>query len=63
MLAKRYNLEIWTVDVVRTETAKRSDRFFHIRPDTDVLLALGVAKVLIGETSTMRPLSLPTTSF
>ncbi len=49
MLAKRNNLEIWTVDVVRTETAKRSDRFFQIRPDTDVLLALGVAKVLIEE--------------
>ncbi|WP_010477727.1 molybdopterin-dependent oxidoreductase [Thermococcus zilligii] len=49
MLAKRNNLEIWTVDVVRTETAKRSDRFFQIRPDTDVLFALGVAKVLIVE--------------
>ncbi|WP_297092500.1 molybdopterin-dependent oxidoreductase [Thermococcus sp.] len=49
MLAKRYNLEIWTVDVVRTETAKRSDRFFQVRPGTDVLLALGVAKVIIEE--------------
>ena len=49
MLAKKNNLEIWTVDVVRTETAKRSDRFFQIRPDTDVLFALGVAKVLIEE--------------
>ncbi len=49
MLAKKNNLEIWTVDVVRTETAKRSDRFFQIRPDTDVLLALGAAKVLIEE--------------
>ncbi|NJE04628.1 dehydrogenase [Thermococcus sp. M36] len=48
-LAKRHNLEIWTVDVVRTETAKRSDRFFQIRPDTDVLLALGAAKVIIEE--------------
>ncbi len=49
MLAKRNNLELWTVDVVRTETAKRSEEFFQIRPDTDVLLALGVAKVLIEE--------------
>ena len=47
--AKRHGLEIWTVDVVRTETAKRSDRFFQMRPDTDVLLALGVAKVIIEE--------------
>ena len=49
MLAKKNNLEVWTVDVVRTETAKRSDRFFQVRPDTDVLLALGVAKVLLEE--------------
>ncbi len=49
MLARRSGLEIWTVDVVRTETAKRSDRFFQVRPDTDVLLALGVAKVIIEE--------------
>ncbi|ASJ09371.1 dehydrogenase [Thermococcus siculi] len=49
MLAKRNDLETWTVDVVRTETAKRSDRFFQIRPDTDVLFALGVAKVIIEE--------------
>ncbi|ASJ07259.1 molybdopterin-dependent oxidoreductase [Thermococcus pacificus] len=49
MLAKKNNLEIWTVDVVRTETAKRSDRFFQIRPDTDVLFALSVAKVIIEE--------------
>ncbi|AHL22226.1 molybdopterin-dependent oxidoreductase [Thermococcus nautili] len=48
-LAKRHGLEIWTVDVVRTETARRSDRFFQVRPDTDVLLALGVAKVIIEE--------------
>ncbi len=45
--ARKHNLEIWTVDVVRTETAKRSDRFFQIRPDTDVLFALGAAKVMI----------------
>jgi len=49
MLAKKNDLEIWTVDVVRTETAKRSDRFFQVRPDTDVLFALGVAKVIIEE--------------
>ncbi|ASJ13915.1 molybdopterin-dependent oxidoreductase [Thermococcus radiotolerans] len=49
MLARKYGLEIWTVDVVRTETAKRSDRFFQIRSDTDVLFALGVAKVIIEE--------------
>ncbi|ASI99028.1 molybdopterin-dependent oxidoreductase [Thermococcus celer] len=48
-LARRHNLEIWTVDVVRTETARRSHRFFRIRPDTDVLFALGVAKVMIEE--------------
>jgi len=49
MLAKKYGLEIWTVDVIRTETAKKSDKFFQIRPDTDVLFALGVAKVIIED--------------
>ncbi len=49
MLAKRNGLEIWTVDVVRTETVKRSDKFFQVKPDTDVLFALGVAKVIIEE--------------
>ncbi|WP_297467171.1 molybdopterin-dependent oxidoreductase [Thermococcus sp.] len=47
--AKKHGLEIWTVDVVRTETAKRSHRFFQIKPDTDVLFALGIAKVIIKE--------------
>ncbi len=47
MLAKRYGLETWTVDVVRTETAKRSHRFFQIKPETDVLFALGIAKLII----------------
>ncbi|AFL96058.1 putative formate dehydrogenase [Thermococcus cleftensis] len=49
MLAKRHGLEIWTVDVVRTETARRSHRFYQIKPDTDVLFALAVAKVIIEE--------------
>ncbi|NJE41968.1 molybdopterin-dependent oxidoreductase [Thermococcus sp. GR6] len=47
LLAKRYDLEIWTVDVIRTETAKRSEKFFQIMPDTDVLFALAVAKLII----------------
>ncbi|NJE84240.1 dehydrogenase [Thermococcus sp. CX2] len=47
LLAKRYDLEIWTVDVIRTETAKRSEKFFQIRPDTDVLFALAVARLII----------------
>ncbi|USS40615.1 molybdopterin-dependent oxidoreductase [Thermococcus aggregans] len=47
MLAKKYGLEKWVVDVVRTETAKRSEKFFQIRPNTDVLFALGIAKVIV----------------
>ncbi|ANF23506.1 molybdopterin-dependent oxidoreductase [Thermococcus piezophilus] len=47
LLAKRYDLEIWTVDVIRTETAKRSEKFFQIWPDTDVLFALAVARLII----------------
>jgi len=47
MLARRYGLEKWVVDVVKTETAKKSEKFFQIRPNTDVLFALGVAKVIV----------------
>ena len=47
MFARKHGLNIWTVDVVRTETAKRSDKFFRIRPNTDVLFALGIARIII----------------
>ncbi|MBC7094436.1 MAG: molybdopterin-dependent oxidoreductase [Thermococcus sp.] len=47
MLAKRYGLEKWAVDVLKTETAKRSEKFFQIRPNTDVLFALGIAKAIV----------------
>ncbi len=47
MLAKRFGLQIWSVDVIKTETAKRSDKFFRIKPNTDVLFALGIAKLII----------------
>ncbi|WP_232054711.1 molybdopterin-dependent oxidoreductase [Thermococcus sp. 2319x1] len=47
MLAKKHNLEKWVVDVIRTETAKRSEKFFQIRPNTDALFALGIAKVIV----------------
>lgn len=47
MLAKRFGLQIWSVDVIKTETAKRSDKFFQIKPNTDVLFALGIAKLII----------------
>ena len=46
-LAKRLGLEIWTVDVIKTQTAKKSHRFFMIKPETDVLLALGIAKIIV----------------
>jgi len=47
MLAKRFGLQIWSVDVIKTETAKRSDKFFQIKSNTDVLFALGIAKLII----------------
>ncbi len=45
--AKRVGLEIWTVDIVRTATAKKSNKFFMLKPETDTLFALGVAKMII----------------
>ena len=46
-LARRLGLEIWTVDVIRTQTAKKSHKFFMLRPETDVLFALGIAKIIV----------------
>ena len=46
-LAKRLGLDIWNVDVVKTKTAKMSNKFFMIKPETDVLFALGIAKIIV----------------
>ena len=48
-LAKRLGLETWAVDVLRSETVKRADRGIVIRPESDVLFALGIAKVMVEE--------------
>ncbi len=44
---KRLGLEVWTVDVYRTQTVKRSDRAFLIRPGTDPEFAAAVLKVMM----------------
>jgi len=46
-LAKREGLDIWSVDVIKTKTAKMSDEFFMLKPETDVLFALGIAKIIV----------------
>ena len=46
---KKLGLEIWDIDVVKSQTAKMSDKFYMIKPETDVLFALGVAKIIIEE--------------
>ncbi len=47
--AKKLDLDIWAVDVVKTKTAKMADIFYMLRPETDVLFALGVAKIMVEE--------------
>jgi anaerobic selenocysteine-containing dehydrogenase len=47
MLAKRFGLEIWTVDVYKTQTVKRSDRYFLIKPGSDVEFAAAILKVML----------------
>jgi len=49
IFAKKLGLEIWSVDVIKTPTAKRVNKFFMLRPETDTLFALGVAKIIIEE--------------
>ena len=46
-LAKRLGLEIWSVDVYRTQTVKRSDRSFILKPGSDPEFALAVLKVML----------------
>ncbi len=48
-LAKRYGLETWAVDVLRSETVKRVNMGIIIKPESDVLLALGMAKIMVKE--------------
>ncbi len=45
--ARRRGAELLVIDPVSTATAKKADRFFQLRPGTDGLLALGVARRLL----------------
>ena len=45
--AQRRGTRIITIDVRRTRTAAQSDQFIQIRPHTDILLAIAIARVLI----------------
>lgn len=45
--ARKQGAPLLVIDPVHTATAKRADRFFQLRPGTDGLLALGVARRLI----------------
>jgi anaerobic selenocysteine-containing dehydrogenase len=46
-LAEKFGIERWVVDVLRTETAKRCERFIQIKPESDIFLALGIAKIIV----------------
>ena len=45
--ARRAGAEIWTIDPLRTETARRFDRHLQPRPGTDLALALGLGHALV----------------
>ncbi len=45
--AQKKGTRVITIDVRRTRTAAQSDQFIQIRPHTDILLAFGIARVLI----------------
>ena len=44
---RKRGVELWSVDVRRTPTSDRSDRFFMIRPGSDFLFAIFVMKEMI----------------
>jgi anaerobic selenocysteine-containing dehydrogenase len=45
--AKKNGAPLYVIDPVRNATAQRADRFYQIRPGSDGLLALGVARLLL----------------
>lgn len=45
--AREKGCKVYLIDPIRTETAKYADRFLQIRPGTDGLLAIGIAKALV----------------
>jgi len=47
--ARRNGAKFYTIDPVRTRTAKLADKHFSIFPGSDLALALGLAHVIIGE--------------
>ncbi len=49
--ARKRGAKVLVIDPVCTATAKKADRFFQLRPGTDGLLALGVARRLLERES------------
>src|SRR5271169_3984790 len=47
--ARRNGARLYTIDPVRTRTAKLADKHFAIYPGSDLALALGLMHVIIGE--------------
>ncbi len=45
--AQKQGTKIITIDVRKTRTAAQSDQFIQVHPHTDVLLAIGIARVMI----------------
>ena len=47
--ARRNGARLYTIDPIRTRTAKLADKHFAIYPGSDLALALGLMHVIIGE--------------
>ncbi len=47
--ARRNGARLYTIDPVRTRTAKLADKHFPIYPGSDLALALGLMRVILGE--------------
>jgi anaerobic selenocysteine-containing dehydrogenase len=45
--ARRAGAEVWTIDPLKTETARCFDRHLALRPGTDLALALGLGRALV----------------
>ncbi len=47
--ARKAGAQIWTIDPLRTDTAARYDRHLRTRPGSDLVLALGLGRLLLAQ--------------
>jgi len=47
--AMKRNIKVVVIDPIRTETAKKADKFIRIRPSSDIALAMAMTRIIVEE--------------